>query len=200
MTFAPIKMGIADFREAVAAHDWKSKITSVHWHHTYQPDHAVFRARGGLRCVEDMHRFHTEARGWRHMGQHVTIDPEGFIWTGRPWDWAPASALGHNGTDASHPFMFEMIGDFRKGHDPLTGGQLEAACIVTASIQMRFGLSETAMHFHKEMQPTECPGDISKPQMMDAVAKMRIALERDEMIEPYAPLRAVVDHVREWFR
>lgn len=200
MTFDPIKMGVQDFREAVAAHDWKCKITSVHWHHTYQPDHAAFRQKGGLLCVMDMHRFHTVTRGWRHMGQHVTIDPEGFIWTGRPWDWAPASATGHNGTEAAHPFMFEMIGDFRKGRDPLTGGQLEAALAVTSSIQMRFGLPETAMHFHKEMQPTECPGDIVKPHMIDAVAKMRLALEREELLEPYAPLRALWERAQRWIR
>ena len=207
----PDKLGIEDFRERVSSFAWgATRITSVHWHHTYQPDHAVFRARGGLRCVQDMYRFHTVTRGWRHMGQHVTIDPEGFIWTGRPWDWAPASATGHNGTDAAHPFMFEMIGDFRKGKDSLTGAQLDAACLVTASIQMRFGLPASEFMFHKEMQATECPGDLDKHKINHQIGHMRHALH-DGLLTPdetYAPLRAdpmapltgVVKRVTEWFR
>ena len=198
MTSVPlaiVKFDVADFARAVEAFDWRAtRIVSVHWHHTYIPNHAHFRARGGERLVRDMHRYHTATRGWRHLGQHVTIDPEGFVWQGRPWNWAPASAVGHNGSDAgvgdgAHPFMFEMIGDFRAGHDALTGAQLDAALLVTAIAQRRFGLPPAALRFHSEMQPTHCPGDLDKAAMVEGVAAMRALLERlspGEVLSPEA--------------
>jgi hypothetical protein len=166
------------FAAAVAAFDWGAgRIGEVHWHHTYIPNHAHFRARGGERLVRDMYRYHTATRGWRHLGQHVTIDPDGVIWRGRPWNLAPASAVGHNGhDDGVHPFMFEMIGDFRAGHDALTGAQLDAALLVTAIVQRRFGLGADALRFHREMQPTSCPGDLDKADIVAGVEKMRDAL------------------------
>lgn len=191
--FAIQRLDLPAFARAVEAFDWGgTRIGSVHWHHTYIPNHAHFRARGGERLVRDMHRYHTATRGWRHLGQHVTIDPEGFVWQGRPWNWAPASAVGHNGVDAgvgdgAHPFMFEMIGDFRAGQDALTGAQLDAALLVTALVQRRFGLPPAALAFHREMQPTHCPGDLDKGAMIDGVAAMHALLARAPADAPLRP-------------
>lgn len=145
----------------------------------------------------ERHTFHTATRGWRHLGQHVTIDPLGFVWQGRPWDLAPASAVGHNGADhGAHPFMFEMIGDFRAGQDALTGAQLDAALLVTALVQRRFGLGPEALRFHREMQPTHCPGDLDKAAIVEGVAAMQALLARTpagEAVpaeESYAPALA----------
>ena len=141
-----------------------------------------------------MDDFHTLTRGWRHLGQHVTIDPQGYVWQGRPWNLAPASAVGHNGADNGvHPFMFEMIGDFRAGHDALTGAQLDAACLVTAFVQRKFALAPNKLMFHKEMQATECPGDLDKAAIIQDVGRMHqlLAATRPEqpiaVEETYAP-------------
>jgi len=189
-----LRMGVVDFYERVRDTPWGGgSITAVHWHHTYRPNHADFAAQGGEKLVRAMYRFHTATRGWRHMGQHVTIDADGWVWLGRPWALAPASAVGNNGRDfGPRPFMFEMIGDFRNGKDALTGAQLDAALLVTAIIQRRFGLSPAALMFHKHMQPTECPGDLDKDRMVEGVRAMHGVLE-DNMIaaeETYAPLRS----------
>jgi len=174
------KLDLPAFAHAVDGFAWGgTRIGSVHWHHTYIPNHAHFRARGGERLVRDMYEFHTATRGWRHLGQHVSIDPLGFVWQGRPWDLAPASAVGHNGADhGAHPFMFEMIGDFRAGQDALTGAQLDAALLVTAFVQRRFGLPAAALRFHREMQPTHCPGDLDKGAIVEGVVAMHALLAR----------------------
>lgn len=191
------RFGALDFLESVTAFDWgRTRITGVHWHHTFRPGHDDFEARGGERLVREIYAFHTgPARRWRHTGQHVTIDPDGYLWQGRPWNLAPASATGHNGADnGRHAFMFEMIGDFRAGRDPVKAAQIEAAALATAIIQRRFGLPLEALAFHKEMQATACPGDIDRDMAVATVADMHAALEDGALdaAETYAPLRAPV--------
>jgi hypothetical protein len=182
------------FAKAIDGLSWgNARITEVHWHHTYQPDHAAFRRDGAEKLVRAMYRFHTQTRGWRHLGQHVTIDPAGYVWQGRPWTLTPASAVGHNGTEAAHPFMFEMIGDFRSGRDALTGAQLDAASLVTAVVQRKFGLVPDKLRFHKHMQATECPGALDKDAIIAGVRKMHDLLQATPPGQPvmaeetYAP-------------
>ena len=79
-------------------------IDSVHLHHTWKPSRGEFH---GLETIEAMRRFHLSL-GWADIAQHVTIDPEGGVWTGRNWNQPPASVRGHNGSVASGPFMIEI--------------------------------------------------------------------------------------------
>ena len=80
-------------------------VDQVHLHHTWKPTHADY---DGLRTIESMWRFHTQINGWSDISQHVTIAPDGTIWTGRPWNQPPCSAAGHNGNRFAGPFMIEM--------------------------------------------------------------------------------------------
>ena len=48
----------------------ETRLTGVHVHHTYRPDHETFRRLGGRRCVAGMHRYHTGALGWSDIAQH----------------------------------------------------------------------------------------------------------------------------------
>lgn len=143
------------------------RLTGVHVHHTYRPDHAAFRRLGGRRCVEGMHRYHTGALGWSDIAQHESVAPDGSIWSGRGWRRMPASSRGHNGTARRHPFMFEMIGDFETvedmAHDRPTAAQRHAAVGLCALVCRRFGLNPgDAVRFHRELgEPWKsCPGNL----------------------------------------
>ena len=57
-----------------------------------------------------MRKFHMEQNGWSDLAQHLTIDPQGGLWTGRNWNLAPASATGHNGTAGEGPICFTIYG------------------------------------------------------------------------------------------
>ncbi|MEZ5773838.1 MAG: peptidoglycan recognition family protein [Hyphomicrobiaceae bacterium] len=87
-------------------------------HHTFYPAHADYR---GEASIEAMRRFHVEDRGFEDIAQHVSIAPDGRIWTGRDWNKTPASVGGVLNRGV---FMFEMIGNFDLGHDRLEGRQL----------------------------------------------------------------------------
>ena len=115
------------------------KIAAVHVHHTWRPRRQDFR---GLATVEAMRKFHMEQNGWSDLAQHLTIDPQGGLWTGRNWNLAPASATGHNGTAGEGPFMIEMVGDFDAGQDPFDGEQRTAAIETVAHLVRAFGLQD----------------------------------------------------------
>ena len=145
----------------------ETRLTGVHVHHTYRPDHEAFERLGGRRCVQGMHRYHTGALGWSDIAQHESVGPDGSIWSGRDWRRPPASSRGHNGTPRRHPFMFEMIGDFETvedmAHDRPTAAQRDAAVGICALVCRRFGLRPgDAVKFHRELGERwkSCPGNL----------------------------------------
>lgn len=144
-----------------------SKIIGTHVHHTYSPSHKDFKGNNHKALQDGMRNYHMKDRGWSDIGQHITIFPDGKIMTGRDINRMPASATNYNGSDASHPFMFEMIGNFDKGNDKLEGKQLESAI----EICRYFG----NVIFHREclingVSPKTCPGTgIDKTWFMNLV-------------------------------
>ena len=121
-----------EFADLLQRLDFTRRIDAVHMHHTWRPNHAQYR---GESTIEAMWRFHTRENGWRDIAQHVSIGPDGSIWTGRDWNLPPASAAGFNGNAMAGPFMFETIGDFDRGKDRLEGAQLAAVVGVIARVQ-----------------------------------------------------------------
>nr|MBS0022226.1 caspase family protein [Gammaproteobacteria bacterium] len=149
------RLTFTDFAKLVDSFDWKRRVTSVHIHHAWRPNHAQWQ---GLASIQGMWRHHTHDCGWSDIAQHVTIDPEGFIWTGRGWNQPPVSAAAFNGSRTHGPFMVEMIGDFGRGRDPFGGAQKETALRVTAYLCEKFQLSTDAVRFHSELSARHCPG------------------------------------------
>ncbi len=148
------------------------RVNAVHVHHTWRPNHSQYR---GQASIDAMWRYHTQDNGWNDIAQHLTIAPDGVLWTGRNWNATPASASGHNGNGVAGPFMFEMIGDFDVGRDELAGAQLHAAIHVTARVLAAFRLGADAIRFHSEMSTKTCPGSgVSQRKFVEEVgAAMR---------------------------
>lgn len=149
------KLSLQQFQALVQSTRLHRKITSVHVHHTWRPTRSQFE---GLRTVEAMRRFHMNTMGMSDIAQHLTLDPEGWLWTGRPWNKSPGSARGHNGSPQEGPFMIEMVGDFDIGRDPFDGPQRAAAARVVAGLLVKHGLSSREVRFHNEFSSKSCPG------------------------------------------
>lgn len=137
------------------------RIREVHIHCTDHPNHAEFR---GLASVEAMRRFH-QSIGMSDIAQHLTADPAGLLWTGRPFDAMPASVRGHNGTSQAGPFMIEMVGLFDENKDVFDGEQKAVVQSVVCAVLRKFALDETAVLFHREHPNTgkTCPGNALDP-------------------------------------
>ncbi len=150
-------------------------ITEVHMHHTWRPDHADY---AGLASIQAMADYHVEVNGWDDIAQHVTVAPDGSLWTGRSWNRPPASSTGYNGDDQAGPFMFEIIGNFDVGNDTFGGAQRDAALELIAHVQHRFALPSESLRFHRQLgSPKTCPGTgIDYAATVAAVADVHRAL------------------------
>jgi hypothetical protein len=176
----------AEFVTRVAQYPWSRRVWRIDMHHTWYPTHADYR---GLESIERMARYHVEQRGFEDLAQHVTVAPDGTIWTGRDWNCTPASVgFGMN----VGVFMLEVIGNFDRGFDRLHGGQLDSVIVVIDAVQRRFALPVQALLFHREVPQTEktCPGtSINKADVLRRVRAQRLAVPMREIT---APARSLV--------
>lgn len=154
------------------------KITAVHIHHTWKPTAGQWR---GKQTVEAMRRVHMEERGWNDIAQHLTIGPDGSLWSGRALAAAPASAIGHNGNASEGPFMIEMVGDFDIGRDPFCAPQSTLAYRVVALLCLHFSLRAQDVRFHREFNAAKsCPGNqLTLEPFRSEVAKEMAARKKD---------------------
>lgn len=160
-----------EFARALDQFPFTRRIDAVHMHHTWRPNHSQYKDHDSIVA---MWRFHTQTNGWSDMAQHITIAPDGTIWTGRNWNQPPASAAGHNGNRTAGPFMFEMIGDFDHGHDRFEGEQRRVALAVIALVQKKFTLAPETLRFHNEMSTKSCPGSsLNRQEIIKAVRALQ---------------------------
>jgi hypothetical protein len=158
------------FADMVLGFSWTRRIWRIDMHHTWYPTHASY---DDAATIERMDRFHREERGFDCIAQHVSIAPDGTIWTGRDWNKTPAS-VGYGMNEGV--FMFETIGNFDHGHDRLAGEQLASVVAVIETVQARFRLPVQALLFHHEVPQTEktCPGStVEKADILKLVATAR---------------------------
>lgn len=145
----------AEFGEYIDKH-----INQQHVHHTWSPNHSHYPKYTTLQMHKNMRSFHVTANGWSDIAQNITIGKNGDIVTGRDIHMVPVSATGHNGTTDSHPFAYEMIGNFDKENDKFEGKQLESAI----KISRYFYKKGKVIKFHRELLlpngkvPKTCPG------------------------------------------
>ena len=136
--------------------EWVRRVTSVHIHHTWRPTANQWR---GQSTVVAIRNYHVVTNGWSDIAQHLTIGPDGTLWSGRNLDRPPASATGFNGNTSEGPFMIEMIGDFDIGKDVFGGMQEQTVYLTIAMICRRFGLATSNVRFHREFTSAKtCPG------------------------------------------
>ncbi|MGD9783815.1 MAG: peptidoglycan recognition family protein [Hyphomicrobiaceae bacterium] len=165
-------LNVEEFAGRVASYAWTRPILRVDMHHTSYPAHADWR---GLDSQMGMWVFHTRDRGFEDIAQHISIAPDGGLWTGRDWNKPPAS-VGCNMN--RHVFMFETVGNFDAGEDRLQGAQRDAAIAVIDIVQRHFRLPVQALLFHREVPQTTktCPGtSIDKGDILRAVRARRMA-------------------------
>jgi hypothetical protein len=131
-------------------------LNEVHIHHTFRPRVRDWR---GQSTVEAMQRYHIQVNKWDEIGQHLTIGPDGTLWSGREFASIPASARGFNGSVTLGPFMIEMVGDFDVGNDAFADPQAIAVYRAVAAICLIAKLRPENIRFHNEFNPAKsCPG------------------------------------------
>lgn len=85
---------------------------------------------------QGMKNHHVVNNGWRDIGQHFSIYPDGMIVTGRSLESSPACIYMNN----ANSVCIENIGYFDEGHDEMTEEQKESIIRVTAAICRKFDI------------------------------------------------------------
>lgn len=180
------QLTLAQFAAELAAFPFSRRIKEVHMHHTWKPRKTDYT---GVGTIEGMWRFHTRNNGWSDIAQHLSIAPDGTVWTGRDWNKSPASATGHN----AGAFMFETIGNFDVGQEKLEGRQRQAVIDVIARVQLRFGLPLESLRFHRQFTDEKtCPGNgIPRAQILEEVRIRRDQITGGRSFAADAPAGAV---------
>lgn len=159
----------------------RRNISSIHVHHTWRPTASQWRGRS---TVEAMRRVHMQDNGWSDIAQHLTLGPDGSLWSGRHIDHAPASAKNFNGSGTDGPFMIEMVGDFDVGRDAFADPQAAAAYELVATLRHACGLGSEAVRFHNELSPKSCPGTSIDLAAFRAEVDKRVPKARGAVRQP----------------
>ncbi|WP_096203187.1 N-acetylmuramoyl-L-alanine amidase [Bacillus sp. FJAT-45350] len=126
-------------------------INHIQIHHTWRHRKTDYK---GERTIWGMWNYHVNTNGWRDIGQHFSIAPDGTIWDGRDLNQIPAGISGHN----TGGICIEMIGDFDRGQETLEGEQLHAVLGTVNALLQRFSLTTKSIVFHREHSAKTCPG------------------------------------------
>jgi hypothetical protein len=185
------RIGVADFEKLLAAWKPQRKVTGIHVHQTTRPGVVDFR---GARTLEAMRRYHVQNVGLSDIAQHLTIDPAGGLWTGRPFDLPPASiagqnvdppAAGKNDATAAGPFMIEVVGDFR--NESFEDPQKTALHAVLSALMKRFELDPSIVQFHS------CVGK----NLKDGISAV-LAAGSPPQLPPQSDAVLEADAIRNW--
>ncbi|MEM2587683.1 MAG: peptidoglycan recognition family protein [Candidatus Bathyarchaeia archaeon] len=125
-------------------------------HHTSSPSYKDWQQHPEpsywFNAINEAHK----QRGWKCIGYHVLIMPNGAIVLGRHPNETGAHVKGHN----SYTVGVACLGNFNKGCDVMKWQQLRAMQhVVTALIYLCQGAPSTScLLFHRDLASTDCPG------------------------------------------
>ncbi len=160
-----------EFVKEVEDFAWSRHIWRIDFHDTPEIAHADYK---GLSSIELLAKMDMTSRGLRTIAQHVSVAPDGVIWTGRDWNAIPAS-IGLAMSRSA--FMLKAIGHFDSGCDRLEGAQLHSVITVIECVQAHFNLPVQALLFPREVPQRErnTPGpSVQKSALLKGVRTRRV--------------------------
>lgn len=128
-------------------------------HHSSSPAGAY----KGLATVKGFSDYHRKSRGWRAIGYHWVIGPDGKIFAGRKMSEIGAHA-GPKGNPGSVGVC--LIGDFQHGDMPTPAQKAAFAALHAALRKAFYGGSVDHLRFHRDYMATDCPGRLTKAEVL----------------------------------
>jgi uncharacterized protein YgiM (DUF1202 family) len=133
-------MSPGEFAKWIKTQQVARTVRNVQEHHTFIPAYAHFRGNNHFELQRGMYHVHTAQNGWRDIGQHFSIFPDGKVLTGRSLELSPACIFGFN----TQSICIENVGNFDTGGDVMRPEQRNAIVAVTAALCERFNVPPTA--------------------------------------------------------
>jgi N-acetylmuramoyl-L-alanine amidase len=154
-----------DALSLIANLDVRRAITFVVLHHSDRPSKADFERRPDpsywLEAIDRVHRM----RGFACIGYHFVIFPTGEVGLGRDINQVGAHVKGHNTGSVG----VCLIGNFNT--ESLEGEQYISMKYVLAALLRKLALSPERLFFHRDFNPTDCPGSRLERETVRAVVE-----------------------------
>lgn len=131
-----LKMDISEFISWINTQKIARTILYLQQHHTFIPDYDDFTGSNHFQLQQSMKNHHMNERGWRDIGQHFTIFPDGIVLTGRSLEYSAACIYGVN----SNAICIENLGNFDLGGDQMNESQKDTILQVTAELANKFSV------------------------------------------------------------
>jgi SH3-like domain-containing protein len=131
-----IKLTINEFEKWISNIKIGRTVLKIQQHHTYIPSYIHFNGTNHFERQLGMKNYHIHQNGWRDIGQHFTIFPDGIVMTGRSLELSPACIANQN----ANSICIENFGNFDLNGDVMNSSQKEAIIAVTAALCKKFNL------------------------------------------------------------
>lgn len=133
-------------------------ITHLVMHHTAIPTRKQWAGDSSASAILTYWLKEQKARGWKNpLGGQFIVSPTGRIYL--PFSLSVAANCNSSLTVNKHGIALEVVGSFDVGGDLFDGVQRHATIGLFAGLCVRFGLTEEAVHLHREYNKSKtCPG------------------------------------------
>ena len=132
-------------------HNPMNGINKITIHHT--SEYPGMDTLNDLQIVRKIAQFHREVRRWADIGYHYLIGRDGRIYEGRPVSIQGAHVRSGNENNLG----ISLIGDF--SHRSPNALQIRTISVFLAQQQRRYGIPNSRVYGHRDLNPTECPGE-----------------------------------------
>lgn len=119
----------------------------------------------GARTLQEVQRFHQNSRGWKDIGYHFLIGPDGTVFEGRP-----LGMVGSHSPPNSGRVGVCFIGNFKQERP--SQAALGASQQLIRALVERGGVQRGALEGHKDQRSTDCPGTHLYPYVGQLRASM----------------------------
>lgn len=116
--------------------------------------HCTATPAGRETTVSQVTKWH-KARGFRTIGYHYLIYPDGSVHVGRPESEVGAHCMGQNAHSIGVCYVGGLDRETQKPKDTRTGAQREALRKLVAELKVRY--PGATLHGHREFAAKACP-------------------------------------------
>ena len=110
--------------------------------------------------VQQIRQWHVQGNGWRDIGYHFVIYPDGSIHKGRPIEQVGAHTTGHNAHSIGICYIGGMTADNKTPKDTRTEAQRLA--LIKLVRELKASYPSATVHGHNEFANKACPSFIVK--------------------------------------
>lgn len=107
--------------------------------------------------LDEIRRWHVVGRGWKDIGYHYVIHPNGVVEQGRPVEQVGAHCSGHNSTSIGVVYVGGMTADMKSPKNTMTDAQNASLVKLLRELMQRYRIPSANIFGHNQFANKACP-------------------------------------------